>query len=51
MELESYMEQVLNLMSGQAQFNQALMTFIGFIPKENIEKGIVSPQFFDSLQF
>jgi hypothetical protein len=36
------MEQVLNIMSGQAQFNKALMIFIGFIPKVNVEEGIVS---------
>jgi len=43
MELESYMEQVLNIMSGQAQFNKAMMIFIGFIPKSSIDEGIISP--------
>ena len=32
-ELEEYMGQVLNLMSGQAQFNEALLSFVGAVPR------------------
>jgi hypothetical protein len=34
-ELETYMCQVFAIMSGQAQFNRALMVFIGFVPDPN----------------
>lgn len=33
-ELELYMGQVLDLMSGQAQFNEALLSFIGLAPRD-----------------
>ena len=37
-ELEGYMQQVLNIMSGQAQFNRALMQFLNFTLPNVTEK-------------
>jgi len=54
-ELETYMCQVFAIMSGQAQFNRALMVFIGFVPDPNQKQlddsNQISPKFFDILRY
>jgi len=39
-ELETYMSQVLNLLSGQVQFNQILLNFVGFAPYSQPTRGL-----------
>ena len=47
--------QVFAIMSGQAQFNSALMIFIGFVPdpsqKKLEDQTPISPKFFDILRY